>query len=104
MPIKSTITRVAFCGIQLVEVRHPAEDILPLWMYVEEEIVGIESSFGGNLLIYVYVLFSMAELLIHIVVLAEHMYYIFNKRFSDPVRLCHVYQTPSKHILSFLQP
>ena len=23
MPIKSTITRVAFCGIQLVEVRHP---------------------------------------------------------------------------------
>jgi hypothetical protein len=31
-----------FCGIQLVEARHPAEDILPLWMYVEEEIVGID--------------------------------------------------------------
>jgi hypothetical protein len=51
MPIKSTITIVAFCGSQLVEVRHPSEDILPLWMYVEEEILGIESSFGGNLLI-----------------------------------------------------
>jgi hypothetical protein len=56
MPIKSTISRVAFCGIQLVQVRQPAEDILPLWMYVEEEIVGIESSFGGNRLIYLYVL------------------------------------------------
>ena len=93
MPIKSTITRVAFCGIQLVEVRHPAEDILPLWIYVEEEIVGIESSFGGNRLIYLYVLFSMAEFLIHIVVLAEHMYYIIDRRFSDPVHLCHVHLT-----------
>ena len=94
MPIKSTILRVAFCGIQLLQVRHPAEDILPLWVYVEEEIVGIESSFGGNRLIYLYVLFSMAEiLLIHRVVLAEHMYYIIDRRFSDPVHLCHVHQT-----------